>query len=198
MTHALDGTARVGLYTQRKQVGTIVRGETSCVPQKSFEALINTLLFSHYACRARAHVPPCAFILTMHTSRLFYKLMGGIAIALDHSRQETIKETAMGYAGEVETAILQYLEKQGTMTMEEVIQHFHHLTFNQVFFAVDQLSRAGKIYLARQTSCGYAISTGGDKIRLMNHHKEGRHHESSYRAVTQEEDTGKRVKAFNE
>lgn len=59
----------------------------------------------------------------------------------------------------VETAVLQYLDQQGTVTMEDVIRRFHHLPFNQVFVAVDQLSRKGKIYLARRTPCGYAISS---------------------------------------
>lgn len=65
----------------------------------------------------------------------------------------------MAHAEKVETAVLQYLDRRGTVTMEDVIRHFRHLTFSQVFFAVDQLSRDGKIYLARQTPCGYAISS---------------------------------------
>ncbi len=59
---------------------------------------------------------------------------------------------------EPETALLQYLDERNIVKMEDVIRHFSHLTFNQVFFAVDRLSRAGKIHLTRQKSFEYAIS----------------------------------------
>jgi hypothetical protein len=77
----------------------------------------------------------------------------------------------MACAGNAESAVLQYVEERGTVTMEDVIRHLHHLTFNQVFYAVDQLSREGKIYLARPTSSGYAISSHVYSLRPMVSHK---------------------------
>ena len=58
----------------------------------------------------------------------------------------------------IETAILHHLAKRGTITMEDAIHLFNHLTFNQVFSAVDRLSREGKIRLVIQAPYQYAIS----------------------------------------
>lgn len=48
---------------------------------------------------------------------------------------------------EVETAIVQHLEKQGSCTIEELVYSLPHFTFNRVFFTIDRLSREGKVSL---------------------------------------------------
>jgi hypothetical protein len=47
-------------------------------------------------------------------------------------------------AYEVETAILRYLAEQGSRTSEELFRSLSHFTLNQVFFAIDRLSRDGE------------------------------------------------------
>ena len=89
----------------------------------------------------------------------------------------------MAYAREAETALLQHLDERGTVTMEEAIRHLRHLTFNQVFLAVDRLSREGKIYLARPTPSGYAISSNSFDPRPMERHKGENSHDTSINAV---------------
>ncbi len=64
----------------------------------------------------------------------------------------------MAYTREAETAVLRHLDKQGRTTLEELMRALSRLTFNQVFCAVDRLSRAGSIVLQRQTRFDYILS----------------------------------------
>lgn len=114
---------------------------------------------SHRAHCAGAHVQRSTSLQISLILLLFEASIPGIGIAPDRTTQGRRKEIDMAGTEKVETAVLQYLDQQGTVTMEDVIRRFHHLPFNQVFVAVDQLSRKGKIYLARRTPCGYAISS---------------------------------------
>jgi len=82
-------------------------------------------------------------------------------------------------AHEPERGILQYLDDRGIARLEEVIHHFHRLTFNQVFFAVDWLSRAGKIRLTRQTPYEYVLSRVCSKLP-----HEKRNHSENHDATT--------------
>lgn len=50
-------------------------------------------------------------------------------------------------SSDIETFLLDYLDEQGTLPMEELTRHCDRFTSNQVFFAVDHLSREGKILL---------------------------------------------------
>lgn len=59
---------------------------------------------------------------------------------------------------EVETAIVQHLEKQGSCTIEELVYSLPHFTFNRVFFTIDRLSREGKVSLRRPTRFAYLVS----------------------------------------
>jgi hypothetical protein len=59
---------------------------------------------------------------------------------------------------EVETAVFQHLEKQGTCTLEELFHSLSPFTLNQVFFTIDRLSREGKVSLRRPTRFAYLVS----------------------------------------
>ena len=58
----------------------------------------------------------------------------------------------------VETAILQYLDEQNACTIEEVFRALSHFTFNQIFSAIDRLSREGRVRLQHPTPCTYLIT----------------------------------------
>jgi hypothetical protein len=66
---------------------------------------------------------------------------------------------------EVKTAIFQHLEKQGSATMEELFHSLSHFTLNQVFFAIDRLSREGKVSLRHPTRFAYLVSAVGSGTR---------------------------------
>jgi hypothetical protein len=66
---------------------------------------------------------------------------------------------------EVETAILQHLEEQGSRTIEELVHSLSHFTLNQVFFAIDRLSREGKVSLRHPTRFAYLVSAVGSGTR---------------------------------
>jgi len=68
---------------------------------------------------------------------------------------------------EVETAIVQHLEKQRSCTMEELVHSLPLFTFNQVFFAIDQLSRDGKVSLRHPTRFAYLVSAAGSGSRAQ-------------------------------
>jgi glucokinase len=59
---------------------------------------------------------------------------------------------------EVETAIVQHLETQGSCTIEELVHSLSHFTLNQVFFTIDRLSREGKVSLRHPTRFAYLVS----------------------------------------
>lgn len=66
---------------------------------------------------------------------------------------------------EVETAIVQHLEKQGSCTIEELVHSLPRFTFNRVFFTIDRLSREGKVSLRRTTRFTYLVSAAGSGTR---------------------------------
>jgi hypothetical protein len=59
---------------------------------------------------------------------------------------------------EVETAILRHLDEQKSCTIEELIRALSRFTFNQVFFAIDRLSRDGRISLRHPSPFNYLVS----------------------------------------
>ena len=61
-------------------------------------------------------------------------------------------------ASEVEAAILRHLVKQRTCTMEELCDATSCFTLNQVFMAIDRLSRNGKVSLRPSSRFTYLIS----------------------------------------
>lgn len=64
----------------------------------------------------------------------------------------------MAYSYAVDAAILQHLEEQGSSTMEELVRSLSRFTLNQVFFAIDRLSREGKVSLRHPTRFAYFVS----------------------------------------
>jgi hypothetical protein len=62
---------------------------------------------------------------------------------------------------EVETAIVQHLETRGSCTMEALAHSLPPFTFNQVFLAMDRLSRERKVSLRRPTRFTYLVSAAG-------------------------------------
>lgn len=66
---------------------------------------------------------------------------------------------------EVESAICWHLEEQGSSTMEELFRSFSRFTLNQVFFAIDRLSREGKVRLRQPTRFTYLVSATGSGTR---------------------------------
>jgi hypothetical protein len=67
-------------------------------------------------------------------------------------------EATMANTGEVEHDILQDLERRGPCSIEEMVAHLPGYTWNQVFSAVDRLSRNAKVRLQRPSRFGYHIS----------------------------------------
>jgi len=59
---------------------------------------------------------------------------------------------------EVETAVLKHLNQEGACTVEELFRSLPHLTVNQVFFAIDRLSREGRVRLRHPARFAYLIS----------------------------------------
>lgn len=58
----------------------------------------------------------------------------------------------------LESAIRQELAQVGTCTLDELNERLPSYSWNQVFSAVDRLSRAGALTLHRQGSFGYVLS----------------------------------------
>ena len=65
----------------------------------------------------------------------------------------------------VEAAILQHLNEQDSATMEELFRSLSRFTINQLFFAVDRLSRDGKIRLRQPARFTYLLSTAVSSTR---------------------------------
>jgi hypothetical protein len=66
---------------------------------------------------------------------------------------------------EVESAIYRHLEDQGSSTMEELFRSLSRFTLNQIFFAIDRLSREGKVSLRQPTRFVYLVSATGSGTR---------------------------------
>ncbi len=62
-----------------------------------------------------------------------------------------------GRARDVESAILQKIEG-GSCTLNELVQALPEYTWNQIFTAVDRLSRDGTLLLQRPTRFEYVIA----------------------------------------
>lgn len=67
----------------------------------------------------------------------------------------------------VEAAILQHLNEQDSATMEELFRSLSRFTLNQLFFAIDRLSRDGKIRLRQPARFTYLVSTAVSSIRTQ-------------------------------
>ena len=66
----------------------------------------------------------------------------------------------IGQVNEVEAAILQRVEGLGSCTLEELIRALPGYTWNQLFSAIDRLSRDGALVLRRPTQFEYVVEAG--------------------------------------
>jgi hypothetical protein len=57
--------------------------------------------------------------------------------------------------------IVEFVSRNPGWILEDVVMHCPDLTWNQVFLAVDSLSRCGKIHLKRQGPGLYSLSAPG-------------------------------------
>jgi hypothetical protein len=62
---------------------------------------------------------------------------------------------------QVETAVLRYLDERGSCTIEELFRALSRFTLNQVFFAIDRLSRDGRVSLRHPARFAYLVSVTG-------------------------------------
>jgi len=62
-------------------------------------------------------------------------------------------------AGLIESVIFQELQRSGTCTFEELVSALPGHSWSEVFLAVDQLSRDGRLLLKRQGRFDYLITT---------------------------------------
>ncbi len=62
---------------------------------------------------------------------------------------------------EVETAVLRHLDERASCTIEELFRAFSRFTVNQVFFAMDRLSRDGRVNLRHPDWFTYLVSATG-------------------------------------
>ncbi len=70
-------------------------------------------------------------------------------------------------AHNVDQAILHDLTAHGTCQVEDMLERLAGFTWNQVFSAIDRLSRDGTLALQRSARFGYEISiTAGQKRTL--------------------------------
>jgi hypothetical protein len=70
------------------------------------------------------------------------------------------QEYTGGYRGEVESRILQEMEKLGSCTLDELVQALPDYTWKQVFIAVDHLSRDGALFLQHPTRFKCVVEVG--------------------------------------
>jgi hypothetical protein len=64
----------------------------------------------------------------------------------------------MACTGEVEKDILEDLEGKGPCSIDEMLAHLPGYTWNQVFSAVDRLSRNAQVTLQHHSRFGFHIS----------------------------------------
>ena len=68
-----------------------------------------------------------------------------------------------------ERLITRELTRRGSCTLESLAQHLHTCTWNQVFMAVDILSRKGTIVLRPQPRFQYMVSLVGSESHAVHH-----------------------------
>lgn len=75
---------------------------------------------------------------------------------------------------EVESAILERLERGGPCSLEELYQALSDYSWNQVFAAIDRLSRNGRLLLRRPGRFDYLASIGMPSSDAPMHPYHGR------------------------
>jgi hypothetical protein len=75
---------------------------------------------------------------------------------------------------DVESAILEMLERRGPYSLDELYQALSDYSWNQVFAAVDRLSRNGRLMLCRPGRFDYQVSIGKSGADAPVHPPESR------------------------
>ena len=75
---------------------------------------------------------------------------------------------------DVESAILETLERGGPCSLDELYQALSDYSWNQVFAAVDRLSRNGRLLLRRPGRFDYQVSIGMSRADAPVHPPESR------------------------
>jgi len=75
---------------------------------------------------------------------------------------------------DVESAILETLEQRGPCSLDELYQALSDYSWNQVFAAVDRLSRNGRLSLRRPGRFDYLVSIGMSSGDAPVHPYQGR------------------------
>ena len=70
------------------------------------------------------------------------------------------EEPFVAQSEDVESAILETLERRGPCSLEELYQALSDHSWNQVFATVDHLSRNGRLLLSRPGRFDYQVSIG--------------------------------------
>ncbi len=75
-----------------------------------------------------------------------------------HRAGEPAKRTVMGQPGDIEREIFQALVRMGPCAFEDLVRALPSYSWNQVFAAVDRLSREGTLRLSHPARCDYQVS----------------------------------------
>ncbi len=70
-------------------------------------------------------------------------------------------------AQDIDQAILHDLTAHGTCQVEDMVERLAGFTWNQVFSAIDRLSRDGTLALQRPARFGYEISITSRRNRML-------------------------------
>lgn len=80
---------------------------------------------------------------------------------------------------EAEMAVLRYLRGRGSAQLEDLVLHLADFTFNQIFCAVDRLSREGRIRMKRLTGYDYLLFPMQDDRHDFSSDKERTDHDNA-------------------
>lgn len=70
-------------------------------------------------------------------------------------------------AQDIDQAIIQDLTAHGSCQVEDMVERLAGFTWNQVFSAIDRLSRDGTLALQRPARFGYEISITSGRYRTL-------------------------------
>lgn len=70
---------------------------------------------------------------------------------------------------EIEAAVLLALKQEGPSAMDELVRDLQDYSWNQIFSAVDRLSRQGRLTLHRASRFGYLVAlASASEAEVMN------------------------------
>ena len=89
----------------------------------------------------------------------------------NHNRSE---EDDMPEVYETEALVIRDLERQGPCTLDALAYRFPACTWNQIFIAVDALSRKGTISIQPRARCQYLVSLAPVHTDTLRHFDQDR------------------------